>query len=52
MAILPRYISAGNIPADGPLQDGGLSAVDSFELEQNRSWLCMVIQSELRTVRP
>ena len=52
MVVLPRYISAGNIPVDGPLQDDGRSAIVSFELEQNRSWLCMVVQSELRTVRP
>ena len=51
MAILPRFISAENGPADGPLQGGGRFAVVSFELEQNRSWLWMVVQNELRTVR-
>ena len=40
MAVLPRYISAGNIPADGPLKGGGQSAVISVELEQNHLWLC------------
>ena len=52
MAVLPRTISAGNVPADGPLQDGGQSAVVLFELEQNRFWLWMVVQNELRAVRP
>ena len=51
MAVLPRFISAGNRLADGPLLGGGRSAVVSFELEQNRSWLWMVVQNELRTVR-
>ena len=51
MAVLPRFISVGNVPADGPLLGGGRSAVVSFELEQNRSWLWMVVQNELRTVR-
>ena len=51
MAVLPRFISAGNRPADSPLLGGGQSAVVSFELEQNHSWLWMVVQSELRTVR-
>jgi hypothetical protein len=50
MAVLPRFISAENGPTDGPLQWGGRSAVVSFELEQNRSWLWMVVQNELRTV--
>ena len=36
MAVLSSYISAGNIPADGPLKGGGRSAVISDELEQNR----------------
>ena len=36
MAVLPRYISPGNRPADGPLLGGGRSAVISDELEQNR----------------
>ena len=36
MAVLPRYISAGNRPADGPLLGGGRSAVISDELEKNR----------------
>ena len=40
MAVLPRYISAGNIPADGSLKGGGRSAVILDELEQNRFWLC------------
>ena len=40
MAVLPRYISAGNRPADGPLLGGGRSAVISDELEQNRFWFC------------
>ena len=52
MTALPRTISAGNVPADGPLQDGGRSAVILFELEQNRSWLWVVFQIVLRTVRP
>ena len=51
MAVLPRYISAENGPADGLLQGGGRSVVVSFELEQNRSWLWMVVQNEPRTVR-
>ena len=51
MAVLPRYISAGNRPADSPLLGDGRSAVISFELEQNRSWLWMVVKTELRTVR-
>ena len=51
MAVLPRFVSAENVPADGPLLEGGRSAVISFELEQNHSWLCMVVQSELRTIR-
>ena len=51
MAVLPRYISAENGPADGPLQGGGRSAVVSFELKQNCFWLWMVVQNELRTVR-
>ena len=51
MIVLPRYISAGNRPADGPLLGGRRSAVVSFGLEQNRSWLWMVVQSELRTIR-
>ena len=51
MAVLPRYISAGNRPADGPLKGGGRSAFVSFEPEQNHSWLWMVVQNELRTVR-
>ena len=36
MAVLPRYISAGNISADGPLKGGGRSAVISDELKQKR----------------
>ena len=52
MAIFPRFSSAGNGPADGPLQDGGRSSVVSFELEQNRSWLWVVSEIVLRTVRP
>ena len=51
MSVLPRFIFAGNGPADGPLLGGGRSAVVSFELEQNRFWLWMVVQNELRTVR-
>ena len=51
MAVLSRYISAGNRPADGPLLGGGRSAVVSFGIEQNCSWLWMVVQNELRTVR-
>ena len=39
MAVLPRFVSVGNVPADGPLLGGGRSVVASFELEQNRSWL-------------
>ena len=52
MAVLPRFVSAGNVPADGPLLGGRRSTVVSFELEQNCSWLWMEVQSELRTVRP
>ena len=51
MAVLPRFISAENGPADGPLQGAGRFAVVSFEFEQNHSWLWMVVQNELRTVR-
>ena len=51
MAVLPRFISTRNGPADGLLQDGGRSAVVSFELEQNRSWLWVVSEIVLRTVR-
>ena len=51
MVVLPRYISAGNRPADGPLLGGGQSSVISDELEQNRFWLCWWSQNELRTVR-
>ena len=51
MTVLPRFISAGNRPAGGPILGGGRSAVISFELEQNRSWLWMVVQNEPRTVR-
>ena len=36
MAVLPRYISAGNRRADGPLLGGGPSAVISDVLKQNR----------------
>ena len=52
MAVLPRYISAGNRPADGPPLGGGRSAVISDKLEQNRSWLWVVVQIVLWTVRP
>jgi len=52
MSVLPRFISAENRPADSLLLDGGQSAVVLFELEQNRSWLWIVVQIELRTVRP
>ena len=51
MTVLPRYISTGNRPVDGLLLGGRWSAVISFELEQNRSWLWMVVQNELWTVR-
>ena len=51
MAILPRFVSAENVPTDGPLLEGGRSAVVSFELEQNRSWLWVVSEIVLRTVR-
>ena len=51
MSVLPRFISAENRPADSPLLEGGRSAIVLFELEQNRSWLWMVVQNELRTVR-
>ena len=36
MAVSSRYISAENIPADGPLKGGGRSTIISDELEQNR----------------
>ena len=52
MSVLSRFVSARNRPADGPLLLGGRSAVVSFEPKQNHSWLWMVVQSELRTVRP
>ena len=52
MAIFPRFSSAGNGPADGPLQNGGRPAVVSFELEQNRSGLWVASQIVLRMVRP
>ena len=48
MTVLPRYISAGNRPADGPLLGGGRSTIISDELEQNCFW---TVQNELRTVR-
>ena len=51
MAVLPRFVSARNVPEDGSLLGGGQSTVASFELEQNCSWLWMVVQNELRTVR-
>ena len=51
MAILPRYISVGNRPTDGPLHGGRRSAVISDELEQNRFLALLVVQNELRTVR-
>ena len=51
MAVLLRYISAGNRPADGSLLGGGRSAVISDELEQNRFLALLVVQNELRTVR-
>ena len=51
MAVLPRFVSAENVPADGPLLEGGRSAVVSFELEQNHFFALFVVQSELRTVR-
>ena len=52
MSVLSRYISARNRLADGPLQKRGRSAVVLFELEQNRSWLWVVFQIVLQTVRP
>jgi hypothetical protein len=52
MAIFPRFNSAGNGPADGPLQNGGRPVVVSFELEQNRSGLWVASQIVLRMVRP
>ena len=51
MVILPRFVSAGNVPTDGPFLGGGRSAVVSFELEQNHFLLWMVVQNELWTVR-
>ena len=51
MVVLPRYISAGNRPADGPPLRGGRSAVISVELKQNHFFALFVVQSELRTVR-
>ena len=41
MAVLPRFVFVENVPADGALLEGGWSAVVSFELEQNRFWLCL-----------
>ena len=52
MSVSPRFISAGNGPADGPLQDGGRSAVVWFELEQNRSGHWVLSQVVWSTVRP
>ena len=52
MAVLLRFISTRNGPADGLLQDGGQSTVVSFELEHNRSWLWVVSEIVLRMVRP
>ena len=52
MAVLPRFVSVGNVPADGPLLEGGRSAIVSFEHVQSHSWLWMVVQNEPRTVRP
>ena len=39
MAVLPRYISAGNIPADGPLKgaDGPLKGADGPPLSRMSS---------------
>ena len=51
MAVLPSFVSAENVPAGGPLLEGGRSAVVSFELEQNHFFALFVVQSELRTVR-
>ena len=58
MAVLPRFISAGNRPADGPLLGGGRSAPGGRTV---RSYLgcaraepflaLLVVQNELRTVR-
>ena len=50
MSVLPRFVSAENVPADGPLLEGGRSTVVSFELEQNH-FFALFVQSELRTVR-
>ena len=52
MSVLPRFVSTGNGPVDGPFLDGGRSAVVLFELEQNHSWLWVVFQIVLQTVRP
>ena len=52
MSVLPRFVSTGNGPVDGPFLDGGRSAVVLFELEQNHSWLWVVFQIVLRIVRP
>ena len=51
MSVLPRFVSTGNGPVDGPFLDGGRSAVVLFELEQYRSWLWVVFQIVMRTVR-
>ena len=52
MSVLSRFGSTGNGPADRPLLGGGWSAGFVFELEQNHSWLWVVFQIVLQTVRP
>ena len=52
MAVLLKFIFAGNVHAEGPFQNGGRSVVVLFELEQNCSWLWVVVQIVLQTVRP
>ena len=50
MAVFPRYISAGNIPADGPLK--GADGPPLSRMSSNRNVLALlVVQNELRTVR-
>ena len=44
MAVLPRYISTRNRPADGPLLGGGRARAEPF-------LALLVVQNELRTVR-
>ena len=51
MAVLPRYISAGNRPTDGPLL-GGRTVRRYLGYARTEPFLALlVVQKELRTVR-